>query len=135
MDVFHKVLARIYEISGGRETQEVDFIELLKKEGFYANRDNIKDQMSTEGWITDAARPGYVRITHWGMAEAKKSSKGDDKQENGIGQQIEKLKTAAHQLTMSIDELGKNTNAKSLKTVEQHLSETNSLITEIKSKI
>ena len=135
MDVFHKVLARIYEISGGRETQEVDFIELLKKEGFYANRDNIKDQMSTEGWITDAARPGYVRITHWGMAEAKKSGEGGRKEENGVEQQIEKLKTLAQRLTLSIDELGKNTNAKSLKTVEQHLSETNGIVTEIKSKI
>src|SRR5690348_6227729 len=125
MDVFHKVLARIYEISGGRETQEVDFIELLKKEGFYANRDSIKDQMSTEGWITDAARPGYVRITHWGMAEAKKSSRVGDKQENGVAQQIEKLKNAAHELTLSIDELGKNATAKSLKSVEHRLIEMN----------
>ena len=135
MDVFHKVLARIYEISGGRETQEVDFIELLKKEGFYANRDNIKDQMSTEGWITDAARPGYVRITHWGMAEAKKSSKGGDKQDNGVAQQVEKLRTAVQKLTLSIDELGKNTNAKSLKAVEQNLTETTGIVSEIKSKI
>lgn len=135
MDVFHKVLARIYEISGGRETQEVDFIELLKKEGFYANRDSIKDQMSTEGWITDAARPGYVRITHWGMAEAKKSSKGGDKQDNGVAQQIEKLKNAAHGLTVSIDELGKNATAKSLKTVENHLIEMNGVVSEIKGKI
>jgi len=135
MDVFHKVLARIYEISGGRETQEVDLIELLKKEGFYANRDSIKDQMSTEGWITDAARPGYVRITHWGMAEAKKASRGGDKQENGVAQQVEKLKTVARELAISIDELGKNATAKSLKSVEQRLTDINSMVAEIKSKI
>ena len=135
MDVFHKVLARIYQISGGRETQEVDLIELLKKEGFYANRDNIKDQMSTEGWITDAARPGYVRITHWGLAEAKKSSGGGKKQENGIGPQIDKLKTSAHELTVSIDELGKNTTAKSLKSVEKHLTDMNGVVSEIKDKL
>jgi len=135
MDVFHKVLARIYEISGDRETQEVDLIELLKKEGFYANRDSIKDQMSTEGWITDAARPGYVRITHWGMAEAKKASRGGDKQENGVAQQVEKLKTVARELAISIDELGKNATAKSLKSVEQRLTDINSMVAEIKSKI
>jgi len=135
MDVFHKVLARIYEISGGRETQEVDLIELLKKEGFYANRDSIKDQMSTEGWITDAARPGYVRITHWGMAEAKKGDKGDYKQEKGVGHEIEKLKSAAHELAVSIDELGKNATAKSLKSVEQRLTDISSMLAEIKSKI
>jgi hypothetical protein len=135
MDVFHKVLARIYEISGGRETQEVDLIELLKKEGFYANRDNIKDQMSTEGWITDAARPGYVRITHWGMAEAKKGSRGGSKQVNDVEQQVERLKNAVHKLALSVDELGKNTNAKSLKAVEQQVTETNGVISELKSKI
>ena len=135
MDVFHKVLARIYEISGGRETQEVDLIELLKKEGFYANRDNIKDQMSTEGWITDAARPGYVRITHWGMAEAKKGNRGGSKQANDLEQKVEKLRNAVHKLTVSVDELSKNTNAKSLKAVEQNITETNGIITELKSEV
>lgn len=135
MDVFHKVLARIYEISGGRETKEVDFIELLKKEGFYANRDSIKDQLNTEGWITDAARPGYVRITHWGMAEAKKSGKGAANQENGVAQHIEKLKASGRELIVSIDELGKNPTAKSLKSVEQRLAEIDSVLSEIRGKI
>src|SRR5262245_39917261 len=73
MDVFHKVLLKIYDITGGRESQEVDFIELLKQEGFFPSRDSIKDNLSTEGWITDSSRPGHIRITHWGMAEAKKT--------------------------------------------------------------
>lgn len=135
MDVFHKVLARIYEISGGRETQEVDLIELLKKEGFYANRDSIKDMLSTEGWITDSARPNHVRITHWGMAEAKKTLAGADQQENGIGRQVERLKSAARDLSTSVDEFGKNSTAEALKSVETSLGEINGVVSELKKKI
>src|ERR1043165_4258618 len=86
MDAFHKVLVRIYEITGGRESQDVDFVELLKAEGFYPSLESIKSHMSTESWITDSPRPNSVRITHWGIAEAKKTMAGPKAAEPGIDQ-------------------------------------------------
>jgi hypothetical protein len=34
MDVYHKILTRIYEVTGGKDTVEVDLNDLLKQEGF-----------------------------------------------------------------------------------------------------
>jgi hypothetical protein len=135
MDVFHKVLARIYEVSGGRETHEVDFIELLKKEGFFANRDSIKDHLSTEGWITDSPRPNHVKITHWGMAEAKKTLSGTDPSSDDLGPQLERLKTAVRDLSSRIDTIGAAPNKKSVSAIEDGLTDINRLLAEIKNSL
>ena len=37
MDVYHKVLARLLEATGGRESEKVDIKELVKKEGFLSS--------------------------------------------------------------------------------------------------
>jgi hypothetical protein len=135
MDVFHKVLTRINEITGGRETHEVDFIELLKTEGFFANRDSIKDHLSTEGWITDAARPNHVRITHWGVAEAKKASAGTSSDGKDIGRQITLLQSAARDLTAALETFSAKPTAKGLKPAEDRLSEIGELINKIKKDL
>lgn len=72
MNVFHKVLLKVHEISGGKENADVDLIDLLKKEGFYSNIDNIAKQLQDEGWVTETSRKYTVRITHWGNSEAKR---------------------------------------------------------------
>jgi hypothetical protein len=135
MDVFHKVLTKIYEISGGRETREVDFIELLKNEGFFANRESIKDHLSTEGWITDSARPDHVRITHWGMAEAKKTLDGPGQQENGLSRQLNRLKSATRELATRVEEFESQSSPAAFKSVEERLTEVNNLVSEIKRSI
>jgi len=132
MDVFHKVLTKIYEVSGGRETREVDFIELLKKEGFFANRDSIKDHLSTEGWITDSPRPNHVKITHWGMAEAKKTLEGGNESGNDAGPQLDRLKAAARHLVAQIDAIGSEPDAASLGSIEDGLKDISGLIAQIK---
>jgi len=135
MDVFHKVLTRINEITGGRETHEVDFIELLKAEGFYANRESIKDHLSTEGWITDAPRPNHVRITHWGVAEAKKAASGPSSSDQGVERFVPRLQSAARELLTGLDEFAGKPSAKSLKPVEDRLSEVNDLVAKVKKEL
>ena len=41
MDVYHKILVKLYEVTGGRDSKKVDFAELLKKEGFYPSYADI----------------------------------------------------------------------------------------------
>lgn len=72
MDVYHKVLAKIYEMTDGKETVNVDLKDLLKTEGFFSSLDSISKHLSTESWVTETPKQNIVRITHWGVAEAKR---------------------------------------------------------------
>jgi hypothetical protein len=135
MDVFHKVLTRIYEITGGRETQDVDFVELLKQEGFYPSRESIKDQLSTEGWITDSPRPDNVRITHWGMAEAKKALADPTAAGSDLDRHTTRLLTAARDFSIVIGEFVAKPDKKTLKPVEERFSEIEGLISKIKGQV
>ncbi len=74
MDVYHKVLARLLEATGGRESEKVDIKELVKKEGFLSSYPDIFQHLSRQSWIAETPRPDVVRITHWGITEAKKST-------------------------------------------------------------
>ena len=70
MDTYHKVLARIFERTGGDELVDVDLIDLVKKEGYFPSLDEICNHLKAESWVTES-RANVVRITHWGVAEAK----------------------------------------------------------------
>ncbi len=76
MDVYHKVLAKLLESTGGRESEAVDLRELVKKEGFLPSYPDIFQHLSRQSWIAETPRADVVRITHWGITEAKKSASG-----------------------------------------------------------
>ncbi|MCZ2389731.1 MAG: hypothetical protein LC113_01485 [Acidobacteria bacterium] len=65
------MLQKLYEVTKGRETVDVDFVDLTKKAGYFPSIDSIVSQMKKEGWVTES-RTNILRITHWGVAEAKK---------------------------------------------------------------
>ena len=71
MDIYHKILVRIFELTGGDEKIYIDMVDLLKKEGYYPSIDDIVDRLRSESWVTES-RTNTVNITHWGVAEAKK---------------------------------------------------------------
>jgi hypothetical protein len=74
MDTYHKILGRIFEEAGGKETVDIDLADLLKREGYFPSLDEICNMLKTESWITES-RSNIVRLTHWGVAEAKKAGK------------------------------------------------------------
>ena len=135
MDAFHKVLIRIYEITGGRESQDVDFVELLKAEGFYPSLESIKSHLSTESWITDSPRPNNVRITHWGIAEAKKTLSDPSAAEAGIDRTTARLSLVARDFSIVVEEFISKPSKKSLQPVEDRLSELESLVSKVKTMI
>lgn len=135
MDAFQKVLVKIYEITGGRDTQDVDFMELLKSEGFWSSRESIKEHLNNEGWITDSPRSGLIRITHWGVAEAKKAMSSPPKTDPGIDRVTARLGNAARDFSIVVEEFIAKPSSKTLKPVQDRLSELDDMVDKVKSMI
>lgn len=70
MDVYQKVLFKIYQVTGGKDSQLVDLKDLVKNLGFLGNYNDIFQKLSEEGWIAETPKLNYVKITHWGVKEA-----------------------------------------------------------------
>jgi hypothetical protein len=104
MDVYHKVLARLLEATGGKETETVDFKELVKKEGFLPSYPDIFQHLSRQSWIAETARADVVRITHWGITEAKKSTTGTDGGEQVLKRDAARISSEARELIAILDE-------------------------------
>lgn len=104
MNVYHKVLTKIYEVSGGKESVDVDLVDLLKKEGFYSNIDNISKQLEDEGWIAESVRRYTVRITHWGNMEARRVLAEAPDKANELQKESTRLLTAGRELVLMLEE-------------------------------
>ena len=48
MDTYHKMLVKVFEAAGGRETVDIDFVEIAKREGYFPSIDNIVSHMKAE---------------------------------------------------------------------------------------
>ena len=134
MDIYQKVLVKLYSIAGDRENADVDFIELLKKEGFYASLNDISSRMSSEGWITES-RPRHVKLTHWGIAAAKKLSKGGSDADVVIGPQAALLKNEVKELASLADEFARNASSDNFSRLEKKLAEISSMIAQVRESI
>ncbi len=104
MDAYHKILALIYELTGGKDSVDVDLAELLKKEGYFPSIDDIREMLTAEGWITES-RQNIIRITHWGVAEARKAGKsGRPDAARALERESKKLLGEARDLAVVIEE-------------------------------
>lgn len=104
MNVFHKVLVKIYEISGGRDTVDVDLVDLLKKEGFFPSIDSISAQLLDEGWIIEGGRKHVVKITHWGSTEAKRVLSNSPDRANEVEKNTNKMLAEGRELLILIED-------------------------------
>lgn len=78
MDIYQQVIVKLYEITGGRESLAVDLKDLVKKLGFYGHYSSIFERLSQEGWVAEDRKADFVKITHWGIAAAKKAQPAGD---------------------------------------------------------
>lgn len=133
MDVYQKVLVRLYEVTGGKDTVDIDFVEELKKEGFYPSRESILEHMTGEGWIAETARNRYiVRLTHWGSAEAKRINKGGDPNKaSEAARTAEKFVKAAKRLSIAAEEFKAKPDAGKLKQLRAELKDVTDLSGEL----
>jgi len=103
MDAYHKILVRIFEVTGGKETVDVDLVELTKKEGYFPSIDDISDRLKGESWVTES-RPNTVRITHWGVAEAKRAGTMRPDASRSIERDSKRMLAEARELCVLIEE-------------------------------
>lgn len=135
MDVYHKVLAKVYETTGGRDNADVDFVDLLKREGFYPSIDEIKAYMSGESWITETSNVNTIRITHWGVAEAKKTLAATPDSANIVTKQSNRLLFETRDFIVILEEFMGRPSADNFKGVEKKFGELSAIFKTIKENV
>ena len=135
MDVYHKILAKIYEVTGGKTSESVDLKDLVKEAGFFPSYSDIHSQMNRSGWISDTGRGSEVKITHWGIKEARKIAGGggqDDRQKMKLAK---KLHEEIKELSVMAEELSSKPDQDNLKLVENGFSKVEKCLGDLKSVI
>lgn len=123
MNVFHKVLVKIYDLTGGKDSVEVDLVDLLKKEGFFPSLDSISRQLQDESWVTEAGRKNIVRITHWGVAEARRVMANAPDKANELDKNSTRLLNEARELIIMLEEFAAKPESKKFDRIEKRISE------------
>ena len=123
MNVYHKVLVKIYETTGGRDNAEVDMVDLTKKEGFFSNIDLISKQLLDEGWITPGSRTNVVRITHWGSTEAKRVLSASPDKANELTKESNRLMNEGKEFSIMVEEFAAAPDRDKLGRIEKRLGE------------
>ncbi len=133
MDVYHKVLVKLYEVTEGKDSQTVDFKELVRGAGFFSNYDDIFDVLSSQGWIAESKKPDYVSITHWGVSEAKKSANDAPDDSQAIKKDATRLVNQAKELAAIVEEFASDTSKEKFGQVEKIFEELNATIAKLKN--
>lgn len=118
MDVYHKVIAKLYEETGGSESETVDFIDLVKRAGFYSSYADIFQELSSRAWIAETGKPDWVRITHWGAKEAGKARAGTSP-DQAIERSANRLLSEAREFLSLVEELQKSPSPEQVSLIEK----------------
>ena len=135
MDVYHKILVKLYDVTGGKQSKTVDFIDLVKEEGFYPSYKDIFRQMSQAGWISEAGRSDVVKITHWGVKEAKKSKSGTPDTARALRKQANALHANVKEFSVVTEEFLSDIDADNFKLVEKKFSKIKNAIEKLKADL
>lgn len=135
MDVYHKILDRIYRETGGKQSEYVDLREVVKEEGFAPSFDDIHKQLNRAGWITDTGSGSNVKITHWGVKEAKKTAAGGADNSAELKKMANRVKEEVKELLIMAEELAGDPSDAKLKLVEKSHSNVGSKISDLRSSL
>lgn len=135
MDTYQKVLVRLFEITGGKETVEVDLADLLKVEGYFPSLDDIKNHLSSESWITETSTPNVVRITHWGVSAAKKAGKQRPDGSRVVEREANRLLAESREFGVIIEEFREEPTSARLKAIENKFAKIQEVTARLKGLI
>lgn len=135
MDVYHKILTRIYEITGGKDSIEVDLNDLLKQEGFFSNVENISQHLLTESWVAETPRPRVVKITHWGAAEAKRVITNTPDVQRELSKEANRLLAESRELIIMLEEFAASPGGKHFKTIEKKFEDLSVRMGKVRSNL
>lgn len=134
MDVYHKVLYKLNEVTGGKDSVTVDFKDLVKKIGFHGNYNDIFERLSREGWITETPKADFVKITHWGVKESKNApTAGDSESSAELLREANRALTATKELTELLEDFVKKLEKKDFAKIESKSGELQNLLSQIKN--
>jgi hypothetical protein len=135
MDVYHKVLVKLYEATGGKDSEKIDLKELVKKEGFLPSYPDIFQHLSRQSWIAETPRPDVVKITHWGVKEAKKSQDSDAVGGQDIKKEVNRVISETREFITSLEELANEASHESVNKADKKLDAINSAFQILKAGI
>ena len=135
MDVYHKILLKLYEETGGKDSQLVNFKDLVKNEGFLGNYPAIFKHLSEEGWINETTKTDFVQITHWGIMEARKSQTGEGDSTQKLRKATNLLISTTKEFLIALDEFSTDFSTENFTQVEKKITEINSAIAKLKENV
>jgi hypothetical protein len=135
MDVYHKVLLKLYQVTDGKDSQTVDLKDLVKNQGFLGNYNDIFQILSGQGWISETPKLHFVRITHWGVKEVKKTSANEPDNAQTLRKETARITSETKQFLILLDEFSVNASKDNFAQIENKISEINAAIGKLKSSI
>ncbi len=135
MDVYHKVLLKLYQVTGGKDSHTVDLKDLVKNLGFLGNYNDIQQMLSGQGWIAETPKLNYVRITHWGVKEASKSDNGVPDAGQADKKEANRLIAETKQFLIMLEEFASDASEENFGRIEKKASEINAVIGKLKTGI
>ena len=137
LNVYHKVLQQLCEATEGKSSKAVDFKNLVKQMGFHGNYADIFQRLSGEGWIVESPKPDFVSITHWGVAEAKKSasSAGSSNTNAEIKREANRAAAASKELTTLFEEFAQNVDKDNFPPIEKKFEELQAAVAQIRKNL
>ena len=134
MDVYHKVLIKLHEVTGGKDSQVVDFKDLVKGAGFLGNFEDIIQFLSSQGWIAETTKENFVRITHWGVKEAKKSFVGVPHDSiQAVKKEANSIVSHARELLIVLEEFASEPTKDNIEQVKRKIADLNSSVEKLSS--
>ena len=135
MDVYHKVLVKLYEVTGGKDSVTTDLKDLVKGQGFLGNYNDIFQMLSGQGWIAETPKLHFVKITHWGVTEVKKAGGGQPDKSQILKKEAARIASETKMFLILLEEFSSDTSAVNFGQMEKKFNEINSAIGKLKSSI
>ena len=135
MDVYHKVLLKLYQATGGRDSQTVDLKDLVKSLGFLGSYDDIFHMLNGQGWIAETPKLNFVRMTHWGVKEADNSASGELVAAPPVSNEAARLIAETKQFLIALEKFASDSSKENFRQIEKKVSEINQAIAKLKTGI
>jgi hypothetical protein len=139
LDLYHRVLQNLFEATEGKSSKTVDFKNLVKQLGFHGNYGDIFQRLSGEGWIVESPKADFVSITHWGVAEVKKSASNAAASGADINaeakRETNRASSAAKELTALLEDFARSLDKNGFSPIQKKLDELENAIAQIKKNL
>ena len=135
MDVYQKVLLKLYRVTDGKDSLTVDLKDLVKSQGFLGNYNEIFHMLNGQGWIAETQKANFVRITHWGVKEVKKLGNNVPDSTQIIKKEATRLISESKQFLILLEEFASEASSENFLQLEKKLNEINLAIEKIKSSV